>query len=105
MDHATADEKYRNGSQQRILDLVLVLAGHEVEGLAPTQIAAQQGCSASQVTRDLANLRIRGWAEQIPTTGRWRLAPGIVQISVQHSTALHRAKTRLDEVQQRYGCH
>ena len=97
-----ADDKYISDAQQRILGLILVLAGHEIEGLAPAQIAKLNECAASQVTRDLANLRQRGWAEQITTTGRWRLGPGIVQISLAHMTALDRAERRLSEVRQRF---
>lgn len=93
---------YTNDGQQRILRLLNVLAGHEVNGLTPSQIAQEQGCSASLVTRDLANLKTAGYAEQVPDTGMWRLAPPLVQISIKHATALARAQSRLDEVQQRF---
>lgn len=95
-------EQYINEGQQRILRLVNALAGHEVTGLTPSQIAQLQECSASLVTRDLANLQIAGFAEQVPETGYWRLAPQVVQISIKHATALQRAETRLQEVAQRF---
>ena len=95
-------EQYTNEGQQRILRLVNVLAGHEVTGMTPTQIAQAQECSPSLVTRDLANLQLAGWAEQVPDTGYWRLAPQVVQISIKHATALQRAETRLDEVRNRF---
>lgn len=101
MNDAT-DSKYISDAQQRILGLILVLAGHEIDGLANGQIAEANKCSPSQVTRDLANLAHMGWAEQIPGTGRWRLGPEIVQISTRHMTALTRARTRLDETVNRY---
>lgn len=97
-----SEDRYLNSSQQRLMGLILVLAGHEIEGLAPAQIAKANGCGPSQVTRDLANLKARGWAEQIVTTDRWRLGPQIVQVSMQHAAALNRARTRLDEVAGRY---
>lgn len=97
-----SDDKYISDSQQRILGLLLTLAGNEIDGLAPGQLAALNSCSPSQVTRDLANLRHKGWAEQITTTGRWRLGPEVVQIAVKHSTALGRAQARLDEVANRF---
>ena len=97
-----ADDKYISDSQQRILGLMLALAGNEIDGLAPGQLATLNDCSPSQVTRDLANLKHAGWAEQITTTGRWRLGPQVVQIATRHMTALERAKTRLEEVQSRY---
>ena len=95
-------DQYTNEGQQRILRLLNVLAGHEVTGIAPGQIAQQQGCSASLVTRDLANLQMAGFAEQVPDTSLWRLSPTVVQISVRHATALARAQSRLQEVVQRF---
>ena len=97
-----ADDKYISDSQQRILGLLLTLAGNEIDGLAPGQLATLNNCSPSQVTRDLANLKHAGWAEQIPTTNRWRLGPAPVQIGMAHMTALDRAQRRLDEIKQRF---
>jgi len=94
---------YSNEAQLRILKLTLLLAGHEITGMAPADIAREQGCSASMVTRDMANLVEAGYAEQVPETGRWRLAPQVVQIAVRHMVALDRAAQRMDEVRQRYG--
>lgn len=94
---------YSNEAQLRILKLTMLLAGHEITGMAPADIAREQGCSASMVTRDMANLVEAGYAEQVPETGRWRLAPQVVQIAVRHMVALDRAAQRMDEVRQRYG--
>ena len=96
------DSKYISDPQQRLLGLILALAGHEMEGQAPGQLAKLNGCSPSQVTRDMANLKNLGWAEQITTTGRWRLGPQIVQVAVRHAAMLERAKSRLDEVVNRF---
>lgn len=93
---------YTNESQQRILRLLKLLAGNEITGLAPADIARQQGCSAPIVTRDLDNLRTAGLAEKVPETDRWRLAPEIVQIATRHMAALDRAEQRLDETRNRY---
>lgn len=93
---------YTNEGQQRILRLLNVLAGHEVTGLPPSQIAQLQECSPSLVTRDLANLQLAGFAEQVPDTNYWRLAPQVVQISIKHATAMQRAETRLEEVRNRF---
>lgn len=100
---AAADTvKYISDAQQRLLQLILTLSGNEIEGLAPGQIAKLADSSPSQVTRDLANLRHKGWAEQIETSGRWRLGPEIVQIATRHLTALDRASKRLAEATNRY---
>lgn len=93
---------YTHDGQQRILRLVLLLAGHEITGLTPGDVAKQQDCSPSMVTRDLDNLRTAGFAEQVPETGRWRLAPQVVQIAVKFQLALGRAEDRLAEVSKRF---
>lgn len=95
-------DAYISDGQQRLLRLINLLAGHEINGLLPTEIAKAQDCGASMVTRDLANLRHAGFAEQVPETGRWRLAPQIVQISLRHAAALQQARQRLDDITQRF---
>ena len=102
MDKPDNSEQYRNDGQQRILSLIRTLAGNEIVGMAPAQIAQLQECSPSAVTRDLANLKLAGMAEQVPDTGHWRLAPEIVQIAIKHARALERAQNRLAEVTQRF---
>ena len=92
---------YTHEGQQRILKLITLLAGNEVEGLAPSQVAKLQGCSASMVTRDLDNLRTAGYAEQLPS-GTWRLSPQLVQIAVRHASALGDAQRRLDDIKHRF---
>ena len=96
-----SDDKYVSDAQQRICDLIRTLAGNEITGLAPGEIAKLQVCSPSQVTRDLANLKHRGWAAQLPT-GRWRLGPEIVQIALRHMVAIDRAQRQFDGVRQRF---
>jgi DNA-binding IclR family transcriptional regulator len=93
---------YTNDAQQRILRLVSLLAGHEITGIAPADIARQQGCAASMVTRDLDNLRSAGFAEAVPETGRWRLAPQVAQIAIKVLTGIDRAESRLLETRNRY---
>lgn len=93
---------YTHEGQQRILKLVLLLAGHEITGLAPSEIARQQGCSASLVTRDIDNLVTAGFAELVAETQRWRLAPQVVQIALRHMQALDRAEQRLAETRNRF---
>jgi DNA-binding IclR family transcriptional regulator len=93
---------YLSDGQQRLLALVRLLAGNEVHGLAPGEIAKAQGCSASLVTRDLANLKEAGFAEQIVETGRWRLGPTLVQVALAHSRELEKAERKLAETKQRF---
>jgi len=95
------DARYINAAQQRVLKMLQRLAGHEIEGLAPSELAAALRTSASNVTRDLANLREAGLAERLHND-RWRLTPRIVQISLAAGDAFSRAQDRLNEVRQRF---
>lgn len=90
-------------AQRRIVQVITVLAGNELMGLAPSEIQrALQITSASTVTRDLGVLKDLGVAEQIQETGRWRLGPRIVQIAIAHATAMEKAERRLGELKQRF---
>lgn len=93
---------YTNAAQQRLLQLIDLLAGHELQGVAPAEIAKALRVSASVVTRDLDNLRTAGWAEQTPQGGRWRLAPHVVQISLRHAAAIQAGQQQLNDVVQRF---
>lgn len=95
-------ERYQSNSQQRILRVMLALAGYEVEGLAPGEIAKGLKVTPSNVTRDLANLRIAGLAEEITDTGRWRLTPRLSQIGLAMLDNVNKAQRKVDEIQQRY---
>ena len=99
----SATASYTCEPQQRLLKLITLLAGNEVHGLAPGEIAKAQGCSPSVVTRDLANLAEGGYAERVPALdGRWRLSPQIVQIAVRHAATLNREQQRLDDTVARF---
>ncbi len=93
---------YTNPGQQRVLALLVLLAGNEFMGVLPSDLAKALGTSQSNITRDLDNLRSAGLAERIGETGRWRLGPKLVQIALAFSTHIGRMSERLAEVQQRY---
>lgn len=93
---------YINNAQQRLLRTILLLAGNELSGLAPSDLAKSLDVHPSNVTRDLANLKEAGLAEQLPDTGRWRLGPKIVQVAVDFQLNLERSQSRVDEIRQRY---
>lgn len=103
--------QYTCAAQQRLLMVMMALAGHEVDGVSLMEIThalAQRagkspGSQKNNVFRDLHNLREAGLAEQLPDSERWRLAPRLVQIATAHQRYLERAAVRLDEVRQRYG--
>jgi len=93
---------YINAAQQRLLKAVVLLAGNEFSGLAPSDLAKALGTNPSNVTRDLANLKEAGLAEQIQDTGRWRLGPKLIQIALAFSDHLIRSSDRMNELKQRY---
>ncbi len=95
------ERTYINAAQQRILQMLMRLAGHEVEGISPSELSAALRTSASNVTRDLANLKEAGMAEPLGDN-RWRLTPRVVQVSLAAATAFARSQDRLDEIRNRY---
>lgn len=95
-------DRYISKSQQRILKILVFLGGHEVNGLAPGEISKSLDILPANVTHDLANLRHAGLAEQVPDTNRWRLGPRVPQIALAMLNGYNRAKSKLEEVEQRY---
>lgn len=94
---------YTNAAQQRLLQLIDLLAGHELQGMEPGAIAKALVISATAVTRDLDNLRTAGWAEQTPQGGRWRLAPHVIEISARYATGLQAGMQTFRDTVQRHG--
>ena len=93
---------YTSAPLQRQLQLIDLLAGHELQGLEPGAIAKALGCAASVTTRDLDNLRTAGWAELHPNGKAWRLTPHVVEISLKHAAALRAGRQELNDVERRY---
>jgi len=98
----TADSKYTNDAQQRILKVVMLLGEDVMTGLSPGQIAKEFGVPASYITRDLENLKTAGWAIQNEETGRWLLGakPGALGVKVMHS--IDRAERKVSEARSRF---
>jgi DNA-binding IclR family transcriptional regulator len=90
-------------ASRRMLRLIVVLGGHEVDGLRPKQIREAMGIDAAAVTRDLADMKAEGFAERVP--GReeaWRLGPKAIQIFRAYTLGIERMRARLEETEQRY---
>lgn len=96
-----AATNYINAAQQRVLQTLVLLAGNEVMGLAPGEIAKAVHTSPSNVTRDLANLREAGLAETLDT-GQWRITPLMGQLALRVLNSLDEARRRVDETAQRF---
>lgn len=99
------NQNYINAAQQRLLKAIVLLAGNEFNGLAPSDLAKALQTNPSNITRDLANLKESGLAEQLPDTGRWRLGPKVVQIAVAFSEHIALSTDRMNELRQRYTRH
>ncbi len=91
-----------NGSQQRILKLIFILAGHETAGLSLMECARAMEAGKDKVWRDLQNLRHAGLGEQLPDSDRWRLTPRLSQIGLAMMRNLDRQRGKLTEIENRY---
>ena len=91
-----------SGPIQKTCDLFRLLAGHEVLGLAPGEIAKGLGVPPSWVSQNLPGLASTGFVEQVAHTNRWRLGVQFVRIAVTVGTNLNAAKRQLDDLSQRY---
>lgn len=96
---ADKEKSYPLGeSQRKTCELFKLLAGHEVYGLSPTEIANGLGVNASWVTRNLHALATTGFVELVPVaTTRWRLGTAFVQIAATVSNTLMTSKTDLTD--------
>ena len=100
-------ENYKCDAQQRLLFVQSALAGHEVNGLSLSEVvkaleSRMGGNQKNNVFRDLHNLKLAGYAEQLPDSERWRLGARVVQTALDHLRGMERATTRLEETRQRY---
>ena len=96
-----ADEKYLNAAQQRALQTLLMLAEHDLDGIAPGEIARHLNTLPSNTTRDLANLRLAGLAESL-SNGRWRISPRLAELAITLQRNVESARRRFEETRRRY---
>ncbi|MCO5356552.1 transcriptional regulator [Acidovorax kalamii] len=87
---------------RKTCDLFRLLAGHEVLGLAPGEIAKSLNVPPSWVSQNLPALATTGYVEQVSGTNRWRLGVQFVRIATTVATNLNAAKRQLDDVSARY---
>jgi len=88
---------------RKTCELFSLMAGHELLGLAPGEIAKALGVGAPWVSNYLPALAAEtGYVERVDGTNRWRLGVPLVRIAMSVSTELASAKRRLAEVSDRY---
>jgi len=87
----------------KTLALFRLLAGHELLGLAPGEIAKGLDVGAPWVSVNLPAIAdATGFVERVDGTNRWRLGVPFVRIAMAVTTQLSAAKRQLDEVSNRY---
>ena len=87
---------------RKVCELLRLLAGHEVLGLAPGEIATGLGVPPSWCSRNLPALATTGYVEQVAGTNRWRLGVQFVRIATTVATNLNAARRQLDDISARY---
>ena len=98
-----ANNQYISDQVQRTLRVIRVMAGHEVHGISPKEIATLANISPSNITRVLANLEAQQFIECLPSnTKRFRLAAALVQIANTVSFNLTQAMQQLDNDRHNY---
>ncbi|MDH4869840.1 hypothetical protein [Pseudomonas sp. BN515] len=98
-----SDDKYTSEQVQRVLRVMLALAGNEFRGMTLKEVASAAECSNDNALRALENLRTAGLAERTTYDDkRWMLGPRLVQVSFAFDSALQKAQRELDERRQRF---
>lgn len=98
----TDTQKYLSSTQQRVLNTLKALFGHEADGISSKDLASQLDATNSQAFKDLMNLQEAGLAEQLPNKN-WRIAPAMGREAIKVMNNIDAARRRLDETANRYG--
>ncbi len=88
-------------SAGKVLDVLNLLLRHFAIGLTAGEIAKSAGLGASDVTRYVATLVDKGFAERIPETGRIRASTRMAQAAVSILRSVEDASRRLEELKTR----
>jgi DNA-binding IclR family transcriptional regulator len=97
----SAESKGTSQSASKVLDVLNVLMGHFAHGLTPGELAKATALSPSNITRYVATLEEKGFAERIAETGRIRPSIKLARHAVTIMRSLDGAKQRVDEIQNR----
>lgn len=97
----STEHKSTSQSAGKVLDVLSALLPNFAHGLTPTDLAKATGIAPSNITRYVATLEEKGFAERIPETGRIRPSMRLAQQAVSILRSLDAAKRRLDETTHR----
>jgi DNA-binding IclR family transcriptional regulator len=99
----SASTSYISDQVQRTLRVIRFMAGKEISGISPTELAKLANVSASNITRVLANLEAQQFVERLPADNkRYRLAAALVQLSNTVALNLSQAQLQLQQDQHNY---
>ena len=88
---------------RKTCDLFRLLAGHELLGLAPGEIAKGLSVPPSWVSQNLPALEAEtGFVERVDGTNRWRLGVPFVRIATTVATNLNADQERIAATRKRY---
>lgn len=96
------EKQYTNAAQLRACKTIKALFGHEVSGIECAELAKRLDNSKAQVYKDLCVLEQAGFAEQMPDSKRWRIAPTLGREAVKIMNALGTARRKMNELAGRY---
>ncbi len=98
------NKSYLSEQVQRTLKVITIMAGNEVNGISPGEIAKIAETSASNITRVLANLQHNGFAEALPSDDkRFRLAAPLVQLANTVSMNFRQHQQQIQQEAHNYG--
>lgn len=95
-----ANGSYVNEAQQRLLQVVELLAGNEIDGISAADVARSMDKSSTAIFRDLKNLEAAGWAEQ--AENGWRLTPYAAKILRKISDRINRLMRCVNRLHEDY---
>ena len=85
----------------KVLDVLAALLGHFANGMTPTDLSKATGLDPSAITRYVATLEEKGFAERIPETGRIRPSVQFARHAVAVLRSLDAARERIENIQSR----
>lgn len=80
--------------------LAALLAANYLTGLSATELARATGLSLPNITRHVATLEARGFAERLPETGRIRASHGLARHAVRILASLDASQRRIEATRQ-----
>lgn len=96
--------KYTNDTTLRALDMLELLTGSLPNGMSNKAIAAALQVDASMVTRTVATLIAKGWAERTPND-LFRITPQFSRLTFKVLHGFEANSTQVDNMKRNYTLH